>query len=367
MSYSMSTGSSVTFVFRRSRTLALKGKRGIEVLQLKPDGSIDPEPVALVHQMDFSAASPYTLCNFRIQSTSNPNDLLDFEPHGYALGFSIRDRDFKSLSYDVNAMRTMNSICDITMSRTALSWAEQGAQYIKYEELKRIYQNRTFPTPKTSPQSLGEDYKTVVAMEVSNKYKKPLDRIVYRIDADQPVGFGPPPPEEAKPMHALGIKLDDKKFLKLSDDKEYKVNSVLELRHGTGLQSVPSEMYFSRIPNEGQVFAVASVDRLKFYRGKWWEEVEIWDGIGGVEDDGEFPVFGSVKFNTNTFGFGQLGLELGRDINTKTLVLLGSLLCAWQSDCINPRGPFQLRNLEIKLDRGRQAFWMAATGICEIM
>ncbi|KAJ3040420.1 hypothetical protein HDU99_010163 [Rhizoclosmatium hyalinum] len=253
------------------------------------------------------------------------------------------------------------------MSKTTLSWAEQDAQYIKYEELKRNYQSRTNSTPKTSPQSLGEDYKTVVALGVSNKYKKPLDRIVYRIDADQPVGFGPPPPEEAKPLHALGIKLDEKKLLKLSDDKEYKVNSVLELRHGSGLQAASGAMNVSAIPNEGQVFAVASVDRLKFFRGKSWEEVEIWDGIGGVEDDGEFPVFGQVAFNSDAPGFDQLGLALGRETNTETLVLFGSLLCAWQSDCINPRGPFKLRNLEIKLDRGRQAFWMAATGICEIM
>ncbi|KAJ3281421.1 hypothetical protein HDU79_010790, partial [Rhizoclosmatium sp. JEL0117] len=147
----------------------------------------------------------------------------------------------------------------------------------------------------------------------------------------------------------------------------YKITSVLNLRHATGLQAASGALQLSAIPNEGQVFAVATVDRLKLYRGKSWEEVEIWDGIGGVEDDGEFPIFGNVIFNSGAPGFEQLGLKWNGESNDNTLALFGSILCAWQSDCINPRGPFKLRNLEIKLDRGRQAFWMAVTGICEVM
>ncbi|KAI9349144.1 hypothetical protein BDR26DRAFT_853091 [Obelidium mucronatum] len=362
----------VAFAFRRSRTVALQGKKAIEVLRVSIDASgnelVDPVPVYLIYQMDYSSASVYTLGTYRIQSVREPDALLDFEPYGLALGFSVRDKDFIDQStYNINTIRTMKHIADVTLSKTNLTWEETDAKFIQYKDVKSHFPVK-YVTPTIAPQSIQEDYATIVALKTNNKYKKPLDRIVYRKDEDKAIGFPEPPPAEPLPYHALGIVLAPKKPLKIKDQDEYKVSQTLHLSHSSGINAVGNVTKTTSVANEGQIFATATVDRLKFYRGNQPDYCEFWDGVGGVEDDGEFPIFGRATFFTQVPGFSDLGVKVDGSGSYDTMVLFGSLLGGWQSDVLNPRGPYKVRNKEIVEERAKHGFWMAMTGIgCEVM
>ncbi|KAJ3017484.1 UNVERIFIED_CONTAM: hypothetical protein HDU68_011670 [Siphonaria sp. JEL0065] len=360
----------VTFAFRRSRTVALLGKKAIEVLRVSTSfgiETIDPVPLYLIHQMDYSSASIYTLCTYRVQSVSEPEALLDFEPYGLALGFSVRDKEFQDQpTYNINTIRTMTHISDVTLSKTNLTWEEVDASHLEFKDVKKHYPVQ-YAQPAISPVSLGEEYTSAIALKISNKYKKPLDRIVYRKDEDKAIGF-PEVPMEPMPFHALGIKLAPKKPIKIKDHDEYKVSQTLNLLHSTGIQAAANAVKTSAVRNEGQIFATAKINRLEFYRGNTVDYVEVWDGIGGVDNDGEFPIFGRVTFFTEAPGFNDLGIKVDGSGSVDTMVLLGSLWGGWQSDVVNPRGPYKLRNREIVEERGKHAFWMAMTGIgCEVM
>ncbi|KAJ3076955.1 hypothetical protein HDU98_010231 [Podochytrium sp. JEL0797] len=357
----------VTFAFRRSRTAAIDGKRAFEVLRSTTNDhgeeQLDPSPVYLIHQTDFSVSTPFTLANFRIQSAQDPDAMLDFEPYGFSLGFIVRDKESKTLdSYQVNAMRTLSAISDVTIAGKTLTWHEHEAECIAFSEVKKHYAkiaNAPFQDPLVSPHSILPDYKTSVALDVHRTTPKNLDRVIYRLDADQPVGFGPPPPSDPLPFHAMGIKLDPKKKLRIKEHENFKVSSVLHL--------VASGILVAGVVAAAKpVLAVATADRMALYRGKQWQEVDLFDGIGGVESNGEFPVFGRVCFHTEEPDFAALGVKVDGSACLEMMALLGALVAGWQSDVVNPRAPFKLRNKEIVEERVKHGFWMAVTG-CEIM